>query len=93
MRGEYSVTITVGYDDGNMLTPLDHESVFIDIVLQAATEEEAMAEAQRFQTALGGLRNLFKWHALDDPEDMSSSAADQCEDLYVLMGHLGLKVV
>ena len=96
MRGDYSLTIIVGYDDGKGeegYGPLTHDPVNVNVVLEAATEAEAMTEAQRLETALGGLRNLFKWHALDDPEDMGSSAADQCSDLYELMGHVGLKVV
>ena len=90
---DYSVSITVLYDDGHGENRLMDEPVSVSIPIVGVTRQEAMDEAQRFEMALGGLRNLFKWHALDDPEDMSSSAADQCEDLYVLMGHLGLKVV
>ena len=57
-RGEYSVTITVGYDDGKMLTPLDHEPVFIDIVDTGLTQEQAMRIGTTMRADWTAMNNL-----------------------------------
>lgn len=59
----------------------------------ARTEAIEIVERIRLgEAALVGLENIYKAHGLNQDGPASTSAADQCADLYALLSSLGMEV-